>query len=110
MAPLPGPLPAGEGEKYALGFEFGNFDRDFAAFVGLGCWCWSSGRASLGVFEHRVDDVRMNLQHKVTQNAFVDFPLAIQRGEHRARTAEVEQPIRAFALAFDRVRQAAFFP
>ena len=38
-----------------------------------------AARARLGVLEHGVHDVRMNLQHEVPQDAVVDFPLAIER-------------------------------
>src|SRR5262245_35819691 len=31
-------------------------------------------RAGLGMFEHRLDQVRMNLEHEVPQDSVVDFP------------------------------------
>ena len=68
------------------------------------------GGPSFGMLEHGVDQVRMHLEHEVTQDAFVDFPLPIERRQHRAGATEIDQPIGALALAVDCVRQAAFFP
>jgi len=47
---------------------------------------WSGGhrgggrRACFGVFQHRINDMRMHLEHEVSQDAVVDFPLAVERG------------------------------
>ena len=87
-------LPSGKSRRYAQApytscplpvatREFSFDVRDFDVIVGGsrrgGSGAGPAARARLGVLEHRVDQVRMNLQHEVPQDAVVDFPLAIER-------------------------------
>src|SRR5262245_32879645 len=68
-------------------------------------WRRRRRRTALGMFDDRVDQVRVDLQHELTQDAVVDLTLAVERGDGRGRAAKINQPIRALALPVDRIRQ-----
>src|SRR4051794_12866439 len=67
-------------------------------------------RTCLRMLQHGVDDMRMHFQHEVTEDRVVNLPLAVESSKDRTWAAKINQPVRALALAIDRIREAAFFP
>lgn len=84
----------------------------------LACWCigniLSTGVVclayALSVGDNRLDEALVNLDYQVPKNTIVQFALPVQCGDIGSVTAEIYQPVGAFALSGNGVRQATLLP
>lgn len=86
------------------------FDVDFFIFRFGKLTILESGRANFGVFDEFVNNARIDFDEEVTNVDVVQAELAIQICQIRAVKTKIHKPIKTFALSFDRIGKAAFFP
>ena len=97
-------------KKLLFVFFFVIFDDGFFIFRLRELTILEHGRADFRVLDEFVHDTRVDFDEEITDVDVVQAELTIQLGQVRTVQAEIDQPVQSFALSFDGIGKAAFFP